>query len=154
MAIDWDAIAAAGGIPKSRPRVLAKVDKDRDEARAWAKCCEAVDTRDKFRCFVSGKPVRAGAVDAWGDLARAHLEFRSQSKARRFLAENVVTVSRGVHQLIDARALLLLDKADQPAKRFQDIDHVAWNRRMVAKNEEPFKVRKGLPVLELDKVKD
>jgi hypothetical protein len=128
------------------PRAVDEARKDRAEARAWAQCCAGVDARDKGICFVTGRYLKAGALDRWDALERAHLEFRSKSKARRYLVENVVTVSRGVHQLIDGHALLLLDTRGRPARRVQDIDHVAWNRNLVAKSDEPCRIRKGLPV--------
>lgn len=128
------------------PQAVEDAKKSRAEDRAWEKCKAAVDARDKGICFVTGAYLKADAVDRWQALERAHLEFRSKSKARRYKPENVVTVARGVHQLIDGHALALLNKRGRPAKRFEDIDHVAWNRNLVARGDEPCRVRKGLAV--------
>lgn len=135
--------------PKGTPRVLEKVAKDRVEDRAWEKTVAAVDARDKGLCFVTGAYLKAGAIDPWQRLERAHLEARSKSKARRHLTENVVTVAAAIHQLMHAGALKLFDKRGRPALKFEAIDHVAWNRLMVPKGDEPCRLRKGLAVREI-----
>lgn len=160
MAIDWQSIAALGGIPKVRPKVLVRDDKKRSDAKAWRKVKKAVDERAKDeagekRCFITGKRLQVtNTLDEWTFRDPAHIEARSKSKARKHEVDNVLAVSRGVHRLIDRSALFLLDKRGNRAKSVSTIDHVAWNRRMVAKGEEPCRIRKGLPVIELDKVKD
>lgn len=159
MAIDYAAIAAAGGIPKPSPGVLTRKKKQRANAKAWRKTAKAVDRRDVVDespvCFITGKRLQVhNALDEWTFRDRAHLEARSQSKKRRYLPANVISCSRGVHLLIDSSALLLFNKRGQPARTFRTIDHVAWNRRMVKRGEEPCKVRRGLAVVELDKVRD
>lgn len=146
MAIDYAAIAAAGGLGKGLPRVVAKAKKDKAEGEAWDTVKEAVDLRDKCVCFVTGEYLTTKTADKWRFLDRAHLEARSLNKKRRYLDENVLTLSRGVHQLFDAGALRILDKRGNDAHRVQDIDHVAWNRLLVPKGDEPCSVRRGLPV--------
>lgn len=154
MAIDWQAIADAGGIPKGPPRAIAKKAKDRAEDRASDACDAAVDLRDKCVCQISGAWLKAGQVDGWQALERAHLEARSQSKKRRYVPENVLTMARSVHQVFDASGFYLFDKGGSEALRVQDIDHFAWNRRMIARGAEPFRVKQGLAVVELDEVRD
>lgn len=155
MAIDYSAFA----FPKGRPAVVTRSVKQKADKAAWRKASKAVDTRDAVegapRCFITGKRLQVtNTLDEWTFRDRAHIESRRKSKARRFESENVLSVSRGVHKLIDSSALFLLDKKGRPAKSIAAIDHVAWNRRMVAKSEEPCRIRKGLPVVELDQVKD
>ena len=129
-----------------KPRVVEQTAKERADDRAWEKCKVAVDERDKSICQITGAFLKAGAVDGWQALERNHLDPRSLAKKRRFDPDNVLTMARSVHQLWHAGALRILNKRGQPAKRVSEIDHVAWNRNVVAKGEEPCRIRKGLPV--------
>lgn len=151
MAIDYSVLS----LPKHTPAVLERTHKQRTKAKAWRSAKQAVDTRDRVDeapiCFITGKRLQtSNALDEWTFRDRAHIEARSQSKKRAALPANVLSVSRGVHRLIDAHALLLFNKRGQRARSVRTIDHVAWNRRLVAKNEEPIRIRKGLAVRELD----
>lgn len=155
MAIDYSLLA----LPKSAPGVVRRKAKHRKNASAWRKTAKAVDARDRVdeapRCFITGKRLQtANPLDPWTFRDRAHVEARSKAKNRRHDVDNVISVSRAVHDLIDKSALLLLDKRGREATSIQSIDHVAWNRRWIAKGEEPCRVRKGLPVIELGKVHD
>lgn len=131
------------------PRVVEKKTKAKAEFIEWRRTCKAVDDRDKKRCQVTGVALSAGAVDGWLALERHHLEARSRARSRRYNAHNVWTISRAVHQLCHAGALLIFDKRGKPATDVRKIDHVAWNRRVIAKGDEPCKLRKGLAVREL-----
>lgn len=150
MPIDYSLFA----FPKQTPGVIVRKDKQRAEAKAWRKTKKAVDTRDEVDgdpvCFITGKRLQtANSLDEWTFRDRAHLEARSTSKARRFKSSNVISVSRGVHALIDSSALLLFNKRGKPATSVKTIDYVAWNRRMVPKGSEACRIRKGLAVREL-----
>jgi hypothetical protein len=152
MPIDYSVLA----LPKHTPRVLVKAAKDRKNRSAWRKTAKAVDKRDEAEdlegrpvCFITGKYLLKVSSDEWRQRDRCHIESRSQSKARKNDVNNVLSCSRGVHRLIDASALLLLNKRGREAKSVKAIDHVAWNRRMVAKGDEPIRIRKGLAVREL-----
>lgn len=145
--------------PKGKPAVITRTVKRKAEKKAWRKTAKAVDTRDAVDespvCFVTGKRLQVrNGLDEWTFRDRAHLEARSQSKARKHEVENVLSVSRAVHKLIDSSSLLLFTKRGKPALTRRSIDHVAWNRRMVARGSEPCRVRKGLPVVEIDWVRD
>lgn len=142
MAIDYSVLKFA----KGQPRVLVAASKAKVEDSEWRRTCKLVDERDKRVCQITGKSLTAGAVDPWLALERHHLELRSANKSRRFTHVNVWTVSRAVHQLIHGGALRVLTKAGKPAKDVREIDHVAWNRNIVAIGDEPCKIRKGLPV--------
>jgi len=152
MAIDWTVLS----LPKGTPRVLERKAKTRANEKAWRQTSKAVDKRDAVDeapvCFITGKRLGTNTLDEWTFRDRAHLEARSLNKARVNDTENVISVSRGVHKLIDQGVLFLLDKRGNPARTRASIDHVAWNRRRVAKGEETCRIRKGLPVVELDKV--
>lgn len=149
--IDWSSFA----LPKPTPKVLAKAKKQKTERSDWRKASKAVDKRDKAEdadrpvCFITGKYLLTVSADEWTQRDRCHIEPRSKSKARKNDASNVLSCSRGVHRLIDSSALLLLDKKGREAKSVKAIDHVAWNRRMVAKGDEPIRIRKGLAVREI-----
>ncbi len=150
MAIDWSSFA----IPKHKPGVLVRKAKQRADAKAWRKTKKAVDTRDAVDgdpvCFITGKRLQnVNALEEWTFRDRAHLEARSQSKARRYLSANVISCSRAVHNLIDKGVLFILNKRGLPARSVRTIDHVAWNRRMVTKSEEPCRIRRGLAIREL-----
>lgn len=142
MAIDYSVLS----LSKGPPRVLIERAQKNAEDKAWRLTCKSVDARDKFVCQVTGRVVKPGAVDAWQALERHHLEPRSKNKLRKFTFNNVLTVSRAVHQLIHSGALKLLNRAGRPAKDVREIDHVAWNRRLVPAGEEPCRIRKGLAV--------
>lgn len=133
-------------LSKPAPRTIEGKAKARAEDRAWRDTCADVDRRDRRICQITGRPLQVGAVDAWSDLARHHLELRSKSKARRYVAENVLTVSRAIHQLVHAGALRLLDKRGRDARAVAAIDHVAWNRNIVQKGDEPCRITRW-PVL-------
>lgn len=145
--------------PKPSAGVLVRKKKQRQHAKAWRQTKQAVDARDEKDgapvCFITGKRLQnKNSVDEWTFRDRAHLEARSQSKARRFVSQNVLSMSRAVHKLFDAAAFFLLDKKGRPARSMATVDAFAWNRRVIARSDEPFKVRKGLAVIELDAVKD
>lgn len=152
MAVDYSVLA----LPKSKPSVVVRAVKQKQARRAWRQTAKAVDQRDRAEdaddtpvCFITGKYLSTKTTDKWLFRDRAHLEARSLNKGRRFEVENVISCSRGVHQLIDSSALLLFDKRGRPAKSRRSIDHVAWNRRYVARGEEPCRIRRGLAVREL-----
>lgn len=155
MAIDWSLFK----FPKVKPGVLSRKEAKRANESAWRKTSKAVDARDAVDeapvCFITGKRLQSrNTLDEWTFRDRAHLEARSKAKSRRYETENVISCCRAVHRLIDASALFLLTKKLQPAKTRASIYCVAWNRRMVAKKEEPCRIRKGLPVVELEAVRD
>lgn len=144
MAIDYDAIARAGGIPKSHHRTDRHARK-RAEAAAWRDVCKLVDARDRRVCQVTRLLLSPRSPDAFRALERHHLEFRSASKAHRYMATNVWTVARGVHFLIHDGKLLLLDKDGEEALDVRAIHAVKWNREKVARGAEPCRIRFARP---------
>lgn len=156
MGMDYSACQFA----KTTPAVIVRKTKARKEAKDWRQTKKTVDTRDAVDgdpvCFITGKRLQnKNTLDEWTFRDRAHLDARSQNKARRYDATNVISVSRAVHNLIDKSVLLLFNKRGQPARTVRTIDHVAWNRRWIPKNEKPpCQIRNGLAVVELEKVTD
>lgn len=155
MPIDWSLFA----FPKGKPAVIERKDAQRKDKADWRKTSKTVDTRDKDEdgaptCFITGKRLQTkNTLDEWTFRDRAHLDARSTNKARKYDATNVISVSRGVHKLIDAGALLLFNKRGQPARTVRTIDHVGWNPRFIS-GQPPCKVRKGLAIVKLEKVTD
>lgn len=154
MAIDYSSFA----LPKPKPRVLTRKAKQREDKRLWRVCKGKVDKRDAVdeapECFITGRRLQTWILDEWTYRDRAHLDKRSTHKQRRYFSSNVLSVSRGVHDLIDTGALFLLNKRLRPARTRGTIECVAWNRRWIKRGDEPCKIRLGLPVVELDKVPD
>lgn len=150
MPIDWSTLA----LPKPTPRVLTRKAKQRADKRAWRTCAKKVDVRDDVddapECFITGRRLQTRIFDEWTYRDRAHLDARSTHKSRRYFAANVISVSSGVHDLIDKSILWLLNKRGQPARTKGTIDHVMWNRRLVAKGREPIRIRTGLAVREME----
>jgi hypothetical protein len=146
--------------PKNKPAVLVRKEKQRTEAKAWRSTKATVDKRDEVEgapvCFITGKRLQnVNPLDEWTFRDRAHLDARSKDKKRRYDATNVISVSRGVHNLIDKGVLLVLDKRHREAKTVRTIDHLAWNRNWLPKGTKPpCRIRKGLAVVELADVKD
>lgn len=141
MAIDYDAIARAGGIPKVRPRALVRDARTRAEAAEWRRVCALVDKRDHHFCQVSGVLLSPNHPNPKRALSRHHLEYRSASKGRRYTVTNVWTLSREAHDLAHASALRILDKDGNDALDVRQIAKVAWNREMVPRGSEPFRIR-------------
>lgn len=133
-------------LPKGRPRVVEKAAKAKAFDTEWRAVCKAVDARDKRICQITGKALTAGAVDPWSALERHHIQPRSRAKLRKYDANNVLTVSRAVHQLLHAGALLLLSPRGYPADDVRSFNHVGWNRNIICKGDEPCTIRKGLAV--------
>lgn len=150
MPIDWSTLA----LPKPTPRVLTRKAKQRADKRAWRTCARKVDERDAVdeapECFITGRRLQTRVLDEWTFRDRAHLDARSTHKSRRYFASNVLSVSHGVHLLIDRGALFLLNKRGRPARTVGTIDHVMWNRRLVKKGDEPIRIRTGLAIREME----
>ncbi len=98
MAIDY---SGDGGLlfPKSRPRVLDRIDKTRHDAETEKRVKAEVRARDGGRCQVPG--CKSMKVDVH------HIVKRSRSKALKFEASNLVCLCAGPgtkqhHQLADA----------------------------------------------------
>lgn len=138
MPIDYSLLKFAKGQPKVIER-HAKTTKLSADLKA---CYDAVDVRDGKRCQVRGTSLSVGAVDEWKALERHHLEKRSASKARRADVDNVLTVSRGVHALLESSALIPVDAKGKETTRVSKIAGYRWNRRMVPATKEPFRLKR------------
>jgi hypothetical protein len=144
--IDYSVLA----LPKGKPKRVLREDKKRAARTAWTKTKQKVDAAQGNTCFVTGVTLQSKdefLPETFTD--RHHLEMRSRNKARINDDTNVLKVSRFVAGLIDGGRLKLLDKLGLPAKSVAAIDHVAWNRKFVAKGSEPIGIRRGLAVREM-----
>lgn len=141
MAIDYDLIARAGGFPKGRPREALKVEKDHAADLALSRCYRRVDRRDKQISWVSGRELWKALPGHGGDpnriLERHHLVKRALDKGEIVNPDNVITVSRREHRLLDRGMLLPVNTRGEEVTRASQIHHVEWNRRLVAVGQEP-----------------
>lgn len=142
MAIDYAAIAAVGGLGKGTPRALSKGWKKAAKDAALQDAYDQVDARDKKRCQVTGVRLTAGHVEDAKALERDHLAPRSTDKARVTDPDNILTVSRKVHQLLQSSALHVLDTHGRETTRVSQIAGFRFNRAMVPAGKEPFKLRR------------
>lgn len=140
MAIDYAAIAAAGGIPKSKPGVLSRHERRVSKDAALKKAYDAVDARDGKRCQVRGTRLFVGHVNEWKALERDHLGPRSTHPEDRAEPDNILTVSRGVHALLQAGALVPVDKKGRETIRVSKIAGYRWNRNLIEAGKEPFRL--------------
>lgn len=135
MAIDWQAIADAGGIGKGTPSAL---NRHRKQSKADAKLQAAyrgVDARDGSVCWVTGVKTSPGAVNAKRRREHHHLAGRRVKPEWRHDANRIITVSAFVHDLLTTSAL----KADGADARKAIV--FSWNRRIVKPGKEPFHLK-------------
>lgn len=77
MAIDYTAIAAAGGIAKGESRRDEQKRKRAVMETNWERVCKAVDARDTRRCRVCGRWTNPEALTLLERGHRHHLQYRS-----------------------------------------------------------------------------
>lgn len=142
MPIDYSVFATVkGGLPKGRPRVLVEHAKDVAADAAMLKAYKKVDDRDDKVCRVTGKTLVANHGNLKLALARHHLDEQSTAKDRKHDPDNILTVSEYVHKFMQAHALIPVDKRGNETTSVRRIWGYAWNRRLVAPNKEPFRLR-------------
>lgn len=145
MAIDYDLIARAGGFGKGTPRPALKAKKDRDAELALQRCYRKVDARDKLISWVSGRPLVKAEPGRAGNarfiLERHHLVKRSLDKGDVANPDNVITVSRREHRILDLGMLVPVNKRGQVVQRASQIHHFEWNRMLVPVGSEPRDIR-------------
>ena len=141
MAIDYAAIAAAGGIGKGTPSRVAKDRKKAQLATAIKHAYKEVDARDKLISWVSGKKLVRGAASDNVRLEHHHLDRRSQSKARQADPFNVISVSASEADYLDFHYLIPVNKAGEVCHDTRKIADFHWNRNVIRPKCEPFKVK-------------
>jgi hypothetical protein len=126
---------------KGKPRVLNKHAKDTEHKAALKGAKDAVDARDKHVCQVRGTPLSPDHANAWKALERHHLAEQSVAKDRFDDPDNILTVSRGVHQLMQSHALVPVNAKGEEVTRVSEIKGYMWNPRLVQPGKEPFRLR-------------
>jgi len=137
MAIDYSVLS----LPKGKPLPLLRRERKVAAADKLEKAYAIVDLRDKKRCRVTGRRLVAGHVDEWQDLTRDHLATRGAHPDRVDDPENILTVSRGVHGLLQASALIPVDAKGDETTYVSQIAGYRWNRRQVKAGREPFRLK-------------
>jgi len=122
------------------PAPVVRKQKQATAEKALKEAYKAVDARDGRKCRVTGKRLTAGHVDAWQRLERDHLAPRSTATERRADVDNILTAAGAVHALLQAGALIPVDKAGEETTSVSKIAGYRWNRRQVAVGKEPFRL--------------
>lgn len=143
MAIDYSVLALPKGTPAALGRHRKRVVRDAALEKAYA----AVDARDGRICQVTWKPLLAGHLNDRRALERNHLKPRSTAPAARHDPDNILTVSRFVHRLMQAAALYAVDERKRKTTSVRRIAGFEWNRRQVPAGKEPFRLA-PVPVLQ------
>lgn len=134
MAIDYAAIAAAGGISKGIPRELSKGWKKAQRQAAMDAAYEAVDKRDGNRSRVTGIELSPHSSNPKTRREHNHLRERSTHPELKTDVSNIFLVSAYEHKFITMNALQI--EGTDANKRL--VFH--WNRSMVPTGKEPFKL--------------
>lgn len=109
MAIDYAAIAAAGGFGKGTPRAASRLKKQRDESSEIKRCYAKVDERDGRRCQFPG--CRKSMQE------HHHLEPRSTaSKAVKHTPANVTSLCTEHHSWFKAGLVKATGNANRGLK--------------------------------------
>lgn len=134
MAIDYSQFA----FPKGTPRVVERHTRKAAKAKALRDAYDLVDARDKKVCQVRGTPLVADHANEWKALERNHLGPRSTNPERRHDVDNILTVSRGTHRLMQSGALIPIDAKGEETDRVSQIAGYRWTIE-----KPPFRLRKG-----------
>lgn len=132
--IDYSALAAAGGIPKHRPRVLEIHDKSTAHTRKLAKAYDLVNKRENNICQVSRVTLRPFSVNEKIRREHHHLSSRNVKPEWVYSAKRIILVSRTIHRLLTANVILIEGTDATKTLKFR------WNRNMVKPGAEPMRL--------------
>lgn len=118
--IDYDAIAAAGGIAKGPSRQERKQAKQTAAAENWREVCRVVDSRDQGKCRVCKTPCSPTAIEMLKRAERHHIVSLAQGGTDA--SDNLVTLCWKCHQGKGGRhglsaAMRLTGNADERDER-------------------------------------
>ncbi len=119
---------------KGRPAVLEQHDKETAHDRKLAKAYRAVEDREDNRCQVTGVPLFAFASDHRRRREHHHLKGRNVRPEWVYKPERILLVSKHVHDLLTANALV--PDGCNARKRIRFF----WNDRIVRPGEEPLRL--------------
>jgi hypothetical protein len=112
MGIDYDAIAAAGGIGKGESAADGRRQRKLTKKQLLADAYAEVDRLDKGVSWVTGRHLKPGAVEARDRLERHHFKGRRVMPEWRHDADRIITVSGEEHDLI-TRGKLVVEGVDR-----------------------------------------
>jgi len=141
MPIDYSILA----LPKPLSSLVQRHWKRRAAAAKLSAAYAVVDARDGKRCRVTGVPLVADHPDLKRRLARHHLAKRSTHPAERANPDVILTVSEYVHRLMEDSVLIPEGADGATVRAVSQIVRVAWNRRLLPKGAEPFRVQAWRP---------
>jgi hypothetical protein len=134
MAIDYAAIAAAGGIGKGRPRVLAALLKDRGHKIRLDAAYALVDHREDGRDRVTGKPTVKGGKSHEVLRDHHHLYGRNARPEFKFDHTKIISVSRRTHKYLQQHLIEVEgDNAD-------GVLFFRWDRSRLPGGKIPFRI--------------
>jgi hypothetical protein len=87
----------AHACPKPVPRLVTRVERDRDIDRAWQALCRYVDERDRYRCRVCRRRLVKTLTLCVERLERHHLETRALRPSLTLDPRNVICVCAACH---------------------------------------------------------
>jgi hypothetical protein len=136
MAIDYAAIAAAGGIPKGTPSGLAKHQKNTEHDRKLAKAYAVVNDREANTCQVSGAQLLAATKNPKRLREHHHLKGRNVKPEWVYEPRRILLVSKWIHDFLTAN-VILVDGTDATKPLV-----FRWNRNLVKPGKEPARLER------------
>lgn len=133
--IDYAAVAAAGGIPKVRPKGLVRHEKGVAKDAALAAAYRKVEIREDNRCRVTGVELLASCRSDKLRREHHHLVGRNVKPEWRHKAERIILVSAYVHGFLESSALLAHGTDARKPITF------SWNKNLVQPGKAPFRLR-------------
>lgn len=104
-------------IEKPRPRVLDRIEEDRDIERQKRAAYAEVDARDQKRCRCCGRKGNPYALTALGKIHRAHI--RDASRGGPMEAWNLVSLCWICHAIEHAKQLFIIGTNANKLIRFE-----------------------------------
>lgn len=134
MAIDYSSIAALGGIPKVRPRVLVKAAKESEHDRKLRLAYEKVNGREDNTCQVSGAQLFGTSRSDKARRQHHHLKGRNVKPEWIYDPRRILLCSEFIHKLLQSKAILVDGTDATKPLTF------TWNRRMLKPGKEPIRL--------------
>ena len=134
--IDWPSIAAHGGIPKVRPRVLVKAEKESAHDRKLRIAYEKVNVREADTCQVSGVKLYPFSTNERNQREHHHLKGRNVKPEWTYEPRRILLCSAFIHKLLQSKSILVDGTDATKPLTF------TWNRRLVKASREPIRLER------------
>ena len=105
-------------IPKPEPRIVTKTRRAKQDAQNERAAREIVRARDHGRCRIPNCRERATELH--------HIVYRSQSKRRRWMPENLLSLCHDHHALEHAGVISISGNADAEIVITGDVDRLRF----------------------------